>query len=187
MSVLLTTLLLTLGAGSSKAESTYGVDNAHSSVIFRIKHINVSYVYGRFNEISGGFVLDEADGSKSTLNIEIKTNSIDTNSPDRDKHLKSPDFFNVKQFPTSTFKSTSIKTVSAGKFEVTGDLTINGVTKPVTFTLTKSGEGDSPFKDHRLGFETNFTIKRSDFGIKFMPELLEDNVWLLISVEGVRK
>ena len=187
MSVLFSLLLVTLNLGTPKVDASYTLDNSHSSVIFRIKHLNISYTYGRFNEVAGTFALDEADGSKSTLTIDIKTASIDTNSPDRDKHLKSPDFFNVKQFPTSTFKSTAVKNTGAGKFEVTGDLTINGITKPVTFTLTKSGEGDSPFKDHRLGFETNFTIKRSDFGIKFMPELLEDSVWLLISVEGVRK
>jgi polyisoprenoid-binding protein YceI len=186
MSVLLSLMLLTM-TGSSSTTKPYTVDNSHSSVIFRIKHLNVSYTYGRFNEISGTFLLDEADPTKSSVAIEIKTNSLDTNSADRDKHLKSPDFFNVKQFPTATFKSTSVKAADAGKYEVTGDLTILGVTKPVTFTLTKTGEGDTPFKDHRLGFETNLTIKRSDFGMKFMPEMLEDNVWLLISVEGVRK
>jgi polyisoprenoid-binding protein YceI len=185
MSLLLTTLLVL--ATNLVNNNAYSVDNSHSSVIFRIKHLNVSYTYGRFNQIAGTFLFDEADASKSSLSIEIKTDSLDSNSPDRDKHLKSPDFFNVKQFPTSTFKSTAVKATEAGKYEVTGDLTICGVTKPVTFTLTKTGEGDSPFKDHRFGFETNLVIKRGDFGIKFMPELLEDNVWLLISVEGVRK
>ncbi len=183
MSVLLPLMLLTL-SGTSNA---YTVDNSHSSVIFRIKHLNVSYCYGRFNEVSGTFLLDDADPGKSSLAFEIKTASLDTNSADRDKHLKSPDFFNVKQFPTSSFKSTSVKAAGTNKFEVTGELTMLGVSKPVTFTLTKTGEGDTPFKDHRLGFETNLTIKRGDFGMKFMPEMLEDNVWLLISVEGVRK
>ena len=187
MIALLTSLLLSPMPATDAVLNPYAVDNIHSSVMFRIKHLNVSYTYGRFNQISGSFLIDSADASKSTLTVEIKTDSIDTNSADRDKHLKGPDFFNVKQFPTSTFKSTSVKPVEGGKFEVTGDLTMCGVTKPVTFTLTKTGEGESPFKDYRQGFEANFTIKRSDFGIKFMPEMLEDSVWLLISVEGARK
>lgn len=187
MFALVTSLLLSPLPAHDVVLNPYAVDNIHSSVIFRIKHLNVSYTYGRFNQISGSFLLDSADPSKSTLTVEIKTDSIDTNSADRDKHLKGPDFFNVKQFPTSTFKSTSVKAGEGGKFEVTGDLTMCGVTRPVTFTLTKTGEGESPFKDHRQGFEANFTIKRSDFGIKFMPEMLEDSVWLLISVEGARK
>lgn len=180
-------LVALLGLANLAKAQDYQVDNAHSSVIFRIKHLNVSYTYGRFNEVSGSFLLDDAKPENSSVKIEIKTASLDTNSADRDKHLKSPDFFNVKQFPASTFVSKSVKALGQDKYEVTGDLTLLGVSKPVSFTLTKTGEGDSPFKDHRAGFETNLTIKRSDFGMKFMPELLEDNVWLLVSIEGVRK
>src|SRR5438045_581123 len=122
---------LLLFAASAGADN-YAVDGMHAGVSFKISHLGLSWTYGRFNEMSGDFTLDPADPSKSSFNLSIQVNSVDTNNKKRDDHLKSPDFFNVKQFPAITFKSTSVKPVKDG-YQVTGDLTLHGVTKPVTF------------------------------------------------------
>lgn len=186
-SAVLASLFVLAASGRLDAED-FTVDTAHSSVIFRVKHLNTSYAYGRFNDITGSFVLDKKSPAKCALNIEVKTASVDTANAQRDTHLKGPDFFNVKQFPTATFKSKSVKLGSApSTLDVTGDLTINGVTKPVTAKVELTGEGATPFKDYRAGLETTLTLKRSDFGIKFMPEGLGDEVKLVVSLEGVRK
>ena len=180
--------VLAVATASIQAQDTFNVDTAHSSLIFRVKHLNTSYAYGRFNDFSGSFVIDKKSPAKNSLNLEVKTASVDTANAQRDTHLKGPDFFNVKQFPTATFKSKSVKLGGApGTMDVTGDLTINGVTKPVKATIELTGEGPTPFKDYRAGLETTLTLKRSDFGIKFMPEGLGDEVKLVVSLEGVRK
>ncbi len=187
-STLVAFVLALVVATSAQAQDTFTVDAAHSSIIFRIKHLNTSYSYGRFNDISGSFAIDKKSPAKSSLNLEVKTASVDTANAQRDTHLKGPDFFNVKQFPTATFKSKSVKLGGApGTMDVTGDLTINGVTKPVKATIELTGEGPTPFKDYRAGLETTLTLKRSDFGIKFMPEGVGDEVKLVVSLEGVKK
>lgn len=165
----------------------YAVDTVHSTIIFRIKHLNYSYSYGRFNDITGQFFLDRANPEKSTMKIEVKMSSIDTANADRDKHLKGPDFFNVAQFPTASFKSTKITPQDNEQFQVEGDLTICGVTKPVRFVAKMTGEGPSPFGDQRQGFEAQVLIKRSDFNVKYAPQMLGDEVGLTISFEGMRK
>ena len=118
--------------------------------------------------------------------LSIKAESVNTNNKMRDEHLHSPDFFNTKQFPTLTFTSTKVKKVDGG-YEVTGDLTMHGVTKPVTFTL-KGGDKtvEFPKGKQRLGFTTTLTIKRSDFDMKNMLEAIGDEVHISIGVEGVK-
>jgi polyisoprenoid-binding protein YceI len=167
------------------AAESFKVDPVHSNVIFRIKHLDVSFFYARFKEITGTFNFDEPTG----IAIEVKPESVDTKSEKLDTHLKSADFFNVKEFPTISFKSTAIKPVAdkEGTYEVTGDLTLHGVTKPLTVTLEKSGMGADPWGGQRCGFEVLFTIKRSDFGMNFMLDKLGDEVRLTVSVEGSKK
>jgi polyisoprenoid-binding protein YceI len=167
------------------AAETYKIDPVHSFVVFRIKHLNISYSYGRFNEPMGTFKLDADDPAKSSFQIELKTQKVDTNSPQRDNHLRSPDFFNARQFPNITFKSTEVKKSDKG-LSVTGDLICHGVTKSVTVELEQTGEGDSPPKDHRVGFEGVLEIKRSDFGMSNMAGVVGDDVRLMISLEGAR-
>jgi polyisoprenoid-binding protein YceI len=176
--------LILLGSAPARAES-FKLDPVHSSLIFRIKHLGVGYIYGRFNDFSGSFAFDK-DPARCALSAEIKVASIDSNNATRDKHLRSADFFNVKEFPKITFKSTRVRVLDARTYEVTGNLTLHGVTKSVTARLERIGTGKDPFtKGVRTGFETTFTLKRSDFGMKFMTGAIGDEVRITLAAEGV--
>ena len=176
-------------SGLRRAADTesYTIDVTHSMVVFKCKHFGVSNNYGRFNDISGKFSFDDKDASKCAIEMEVKTESIDTNLPDRDKHLRSADFLNAKQFPTATFKSKTIKPTGKDTYEVTGDFTLCGVTKSVTVTANHIGTGKDPYGNIRRGFELAFTIKRSEYGMKKMLEGIGDDVHLMINIEGTRK
>jgi polyisoprenoid-binding protein YceI len=164
------------------------VDTVHSSVVFRVKHMDVAHFYGTFNKMTGDFTLDEQDPAKSSVAIEIDANSIDSNNEKRDLHLKGPDFFSVKEYPTITFKSRSVAR-KGSDWEVAGDLTMHGVTKPLTMTVTPTGTIDDPRAGKKAGFETQFTIKRSDFGMTYGTErkALGDEVLLIVAVEAAVK
>ncbi len=166
---------------------TYKIDGVHSTVVFKINHLGVSNFYGRFNEIGGTVVFDKANPANSSLRVEVKAESLDTNSDKRDKHLRSPDFFNVRRYPVISFASTGMRQIDDSTYELSGDLSLHGVTRPLTVTLRHVGEGPDPWGGHRSGFETTFTIKRSDFGITYMPEGLGDEVQLIINLEGLRQ
>lgn len=188
MNILRTSLLaaaLIFSAATAFAD-TYKVDPVHSSVIFKISHLNVSPFYGRFNNPTGTITIDAADDSKSAVEISVKADDVDTGNAKRDEHLRNPDFFNSKQFPVISFKSTSVKKVDDKTFEVAGDLTLHGVTKPITITLNKTGEAQTR-AGYRTGYETSFTIKRSDYGIKFNPEALGDEVTITAGLAGVKQ
>lgn len=171
------------------AADTYEVDPAHSFVLFRCRNLAQAgsvFIYGRFTDIKGTIVVDK-DPAKSSVNITINADSLDTGVPDRDKHLKSPDFLNTKQFPTITFKSQRIQAIGKDRYQVTGDLTLHGVTKPITVTVTKVGEGKN-FKGMQvIGFETTFTIRRSDFGMKGLMNVAADEVTLTVAIMGIKK
>jgi polyisoprenoid-binding protein YceI len=184
--------VLALGAGSVQSVSaqpvTYRVDPVHSFVLFRVKHMNTAYAYGRFNSFSGTIVVNEQDPSKSSVEFEIDANSIDTGNSQRDDHLRSPDFFNVRQYPKITFKSTSIRRINANTFEVKGNLTMRGTTRPLTVRVTYVGKGRNPRGQEIIGFETTFTIKRSEFGVSYgLNGGLSDEVRVTIAVEAVRQ
>lgn len=176
------------GAGpapaATAAPTAFTVDNVHSSVLFRIKHNNVSYFYGRFNAFSGTFAID---GESTMLDITVDAASVDTANEGRDKHVKSQDFFSVKEFPTVTFKSASAKKGAGEAIEVAGNLTFHGVTKPLTVTLTPTGQGPGRGGATVAGFETTFTIKRSEFGMGGMTGSLSDEVAITVSLQGSRK
>ena len=172
---------------TASAVESYRVDNVHSSVIFRIKHMKIAYIYGRFNEISGSFGYDAEDPSKLSIDVEIKAETIDTKVKKRDRHLKGPDFFNAKEFPAIRFKSKRSKKDGASRYKVSGDLELHGVSRPVTVVVEHTGSGRGPRGDQREGFETTFSIKRSDFGMKYMLGGLGDEVRITVSVEGVRR
>jgi polyisoprenoid-binding protein YceI len=166
--------------------SAWTVDSVHSSVVFRIKHMDVAWFYGRFDQISGTINYDEAEPTASAMNLEVKTESVNSGNARRDGHLKSPDFFNAKQFPVSTFVSTSFARSGDGMYDVAGDLTINGVTRPVTAKLERTGRVKGQ-RGEIIGFETVFTIKRSEFGITYGPDSLSDEVRMIISIEAKRE
>jgi polyisoprenoid-binding protein YceI len=172
------------GAVPVRADN-YAVDGMHSGVNFKVSHLGLAWVYGRFNEFSGTFTLD-ADAAKCGFSLAIKTESIDTNNTKRDDHLRSPDFFNAKQFPALTFKSTTVEAAKDG-YKVTGDLTLHGVTRPVTFNLVGGRKAEFPKGMQRTGFSTELAIKRSEFGMDKAVDAIGDEVHIAISLEGVKK
>jgi polyisoprenoid-binding protein YceI len=183
---LLIVLLTVFWAPVSFAES-YKLDPVHTSIIFRVKHLGVAYVFGRFNGATGTFSFDESLPSNSSIQMQINTNNIDTNEEKRDNHLRSPDFFNAAVYPLITFKSTSVKNIDKDNLQVLGYLTILGKTRPITVKVRHTGSGKDPWGNFRSGFETSFSIKRSDFGMDFMLGGVSDEVNLTVSVEGIRQ
>jgi polyisoprenoid-binding protein YceI len=181
-------LLIAFAAPWSRARAdNYQVDPVHSTVLYRVKHFNTSYSYGRFNELTGNFSIDESNPSGSAFDLAVKADSLDSNNKARDKHLKSPDFFNVKEFPTLSFKSNQITRIDDQNLEVKGDLTIHGVTNPVTIHVERTGLAKGPGGKPRIGLHTTFTIKRSDFGMKNMLQGIGDDVGITVAIEGVRQ
>jgi polyisoprenoid-binding protein YceI len=187
--IALAALLLTAaGALPVRAADEYNLDTMHAGLTFKISHLGLSEVFGTFKSIAGEFKVDTENPANSSFAITIKTDSIDTFNSKRDDHLRSPDFFNVKQFPTITFKSTSVK-AAAGGLEVTGDVTMHGETKPLTFTLKGGKTAMFPPGTQRTGYSTEFVLKRSDFGVgsaKF-AQALGDEVHINVSFEGTRR
>ena len=184
--ILLTATLL-LPLGLLRAADTYEIDPVHSSVLFKIRHLNVADFYGRFNEVTGTVSFDKEDAAKSSVSLEVKIDSVDTHNAKRDQHLKSPDFFNAKQFPVMSFKSTKVEKSGDDAYKVTGDFTLHGVTKSITVDFKRGGEGKCMQGEVRSGGATEFTVKRSDYGMTFMLDGLGDEVAVILSFEGVKK
>lgn len=180
------TLLSSLGVAAPAAD-TYQIDPVHSSVLFKVRHLNVTDFYGRFDDVSGTVTLDPANAANDSLNLEVKADSLDTHNEKRDQQSKGPDFLNVKQFPTITFKSTKVENAGDDTYNVTGNLTLRGVTKPLTIEFKKTGEGKGMKEEYRAGGETQFTIKRGDFGMTYMPNVVGEDVTLIVSLEGIKK
>lgn len=172
---------------ASVSEEAYKVDSGHSSVLFRVKHNNVANFYGRFNKVSGSFSIDPAKPEATAIDIKVDADSIDTANAGRDKHLRTQDFFSVKEFPEMTFKSTSAKKGEGESIAVTGDLTFRGITKSITVPITHTGQATSKRGGSVAGFETTFTIKRSEYGNSYSLDSLSDDVVLIVSLEGGRK
>lgn len=167
---------------------TYSIDRAHSSVKFEIRHL-ISRVDGRFTEFDGKVVYDPAAPASSSVEMTVQAASIDTDNPKRDDHLRSPDFFEVEKYPTLSFKSVSVLPATAEKLNVTGDLTIHGVTKRVTIPVEVTGR--IPFRGgEKVGFESRFTVDRKDYNVTWNRNvdqggvLLGDEVDIVIRLEA---
>jgi polyisoprenoid-binding protein YceI len=164
---------------------TYKIDGVHSTVLFRIKHMNASWSIGRFDKISGNFTMNSAAPEKSSVTVEIATESIDTGNPQRDGDLKGPTFLDAVQFPAITFASKSVKKAGEGKYTIEGDLNLHGVKKSVTVDFEQVGFSDTKM-GVRAGFYGTFGVKRSDFGMKVAPEAVGDEVQMTVAIEGVQ-
>ena len=182
--------VLSLAAPLAMAQtSTWVPDKAHSEVDFSILHMSLSKVHGRFGNIGGTVVMNEADVTKSTVNITIDVSTVDTGVAPRDNDLKGPNIFDVAQFPTATFVSTSVAKSGAG-LTVTGNLTLHGVTKPVTLAVEgPTGPVQGMDKKPHEGFSATTTISRSAFGIaaKMPSAVLGDEVQLTIDLDAARQ
>lgn len=169
--------------------ATYDIDNegAHASVNFKIQHLGYSWLTGRFNDFDGSFEYDKAAPEDSSIEVVIETASLDSNHAERDKHLKSTDFLDVKKYPTATFKSTGFKSTGEGTGEITGDFTLHGVTKSITFPVKRIGEGEDPWGGYRAGFTGSTTLKLSDYGIDYNLGPASTHVEIVLHVEGKRQ
>ncbi|HVZ94814.1 MAG TPA: YceI family protein [Phycisphaerales bacterium] len=166
---------------------TFTIDPVHSSVVFKIRHNNLANFFGRFNDVSGTIAIDDATLSASKLEVTVKIDSIDTNSGGRDKHLKSPDFFDAEKFPTSTFVGKTFEKGDADTYKITGDMTLHGVTKPLTIEFHKTGAVDGR-RGPMTGYECTFNLKRSDYGLGAGGPGMGDEVTLFVALEaGVKK
>jgi polyisoprenoid-binding protein YceI len=193
MRTLLSALLLALfvPALAAAEPAVYKVDPDHSGVGFTIRHF-VSNVPGRFRDFDGSIRYDPLDPAASSVELTVRAVSIDTNNNDRDDHLRSADFFDVQKFPTLTFTSTEIKPKEAGLLEVTGDLTLHGVTRRITLPVQALGTVKTP-NGEKAGFEAVFTLNRKDYGITWNRVLdaggavLGDEVKITVDVEASRQ
>ena len=173
--------------------STWELDPAHSSAEFAVKHLMVSTVTGRFKKLSGRFDLDESNPENSRIDADIDAASVDTGIADRDNHLRSPDFFDVTNHPTMTFRSRSIEIESEDRARLLGELTIRGVTRPVSLDVTFDGEIKDPWGNRRRGFTAEGVLYRKDFGMTWNQildaggVLVGDKVKVTLNVEAVEK
>jgi len=155
----------------STATGTYTIDPSHSRIGFVARHAMVTKVRGSFNEFTGTGFFDAENPAASHLELTIEAASIDTRNADRDGHLRSNDFFDMEQFPQITFVSTAVEAVDDATYRVTGDLTIKGVTKPVTVDFEYGGTATDPFGNDRLGFDGSVVINRKDWGVAWNAPL----------------
>ncbi len=171
------------------AAEVFELDSTHSKALFRILHLGAGPFWGRFNDVSGTMTCADGKPEGVMFDVTIKTDSVDTGTEKLDAHLKSGDFFNAKEHPALTFKSTSIKKgPKDGWLEVAGDLSMNGVTKPVTAMLEWTGTNDGPM-GRRAGYEATINIKRSDWNVKYGVDkgMIGDDVRIIVGLEGVAK
>uniref|UniRef100_A0A3B0MLA3 Protein YceI n=1 Tax=Arsenophonus endosymbiont of Trialeurodes vaporariorum TaxID=235567 RepID=A0A3B0MLA3_9GAMM len=182
---LVTTILLS--SVNSAIAANYKIDNEgqHAFVQFRIQHLGYSWVYGSFKNFAGDFTFDEKNPQNDQVKVVINTASIDTNHAERDKHLRSADFFNVKKYPEATFISTKVSQVK-GAYNIEGQLTLNGVTKPIVLNAILMGKGDDPWGGYRVGFEATGKIKLKDVNFKKDLGPKSQQAELIISLEGVK-
>jgi len=178
---------------TSTGTTTWKIDAGHSLAEFGVKHLMVSTIKGRFTDIAGTITVDENDVTKSSVEVTISVASVNTFDENRDNHLKSPDFFDVEQFPTITFKSTKVEKKSGDRLDVTGDLTIHGVTRPVTLETEFNGRGASPWGSEVIAYSAETSISRKDFGLGWNVALeaggvvVGDKVKIAIEAEAVKQ
>jgi len=172
---------------------TYALDSAHTRVGFVARHAMVTKVRGQFDEFEGTAVVDGSDFTKSTVQLTIQAASIDTRNEQRDGHLRSNDFLSMEEYPQITFASTAVEQTGPTSFDVTGDLTIKGVTNPVTIPFEFEGAATDPFGNERVGFEGSVVINRKDYGVTWNATLetggvlVSDKITLEFEVSAIKQ
>lgn len=188
--ILSTALLATalpFAANSFAADYTIDTKGAHAAINFSVSHLGYGWVVGRFNEFEGTFSYDPEKPDESSVEVTIDTSSIDSNHAERDKHLRGGDFLDVDKHAEATFKSTSFKVSDDKKATLVGDLTLHGVTKPVTIDVAISGMGKDPWGGERAGFSGTTSINLTDYGIKNILGPVSETIDLNLYIEGVKK
>ncbi|WP_104402184.1 YceI family protein [Vibrio penaeicida] len=178
-------LAMALPFGASAADYNIDTKGAHASVNFKVPHLGYSFIQGRFNTFSGDFSYDANNVSASKVNVVIDTTSLDSNHAERDKHLRSSDFINTGKFSQASFKSTKVMDKGNGKMAIEGELTLHGVTNPITIDADFIGEGKDPWGGYRAGFVGTTRLELKDFDIAVMGA--SSYVDLELHVEGIRK
>ncbi|MFF9364418.1 YceI family protein [Streptomyces griseoluteus] len=180
------------GTGLATLTGDYTIDPAHTSIGFTARHAMVTNVKGSFTEFTGSLHLDGENPAKSTATLDVVMDSIDTGNTDRDTHLKSADFFKTDEFPTMTFRSTGAESLGGDDYRITGDLSILGVTRPITIDLEFNGAATDPFGNQRVGFEGKAELLRSEWGLTWNAALetggvlISDKIKLNFDVSAIK-
>lgn len=175
------------------SKSTWVLDPSHSSVDFSIRHLVIAKVKGTFTDFSANIVADPEDLTTAELEFTVQTASVDTRNEDRDNHLRSGDFFDSENFPAMTFKATNIVKKSNGEYDITGDLTIRGVTRQETFSASYGGMAKDPWGNEKVGFDVSGTIVRSEYGLTWNAALetggvlVGDQVQISLDVQAAKQ
>ncbi|SEC27062.1 YceI family protein [Paenibacillus sp. GP183] len=175
------------------AKSHWNVDASHSSIDFTIKHMMIAKVKGSFNSFEAQIEADPDDLTTANVQFSIDLSSIDTRNADRDNHLRTGDFFDIEQYPRMTFQSTSITKKGEGEYNVTGNVSLHGVTRPESFTVSFEGAGKDPWGNEKVGFSGNGSLKRSDYGLTYNAALetggflIGDEVKVSIEIEAAKQ
>ncbi|CAD2224763.1 polyprenyl-pyrophosphate binding protein [Pseudoalteromonas sp. 3J6] len=173
---------------ASAADYVIDTKGAHAFVNFKIKHLGYSWLHGRFNTFDGQFNYDAKNPNASQISVNIDTTSLDSNHAERDKHLRGGDFLNVSKYPQASFKSTAIKFDQDGEeATVTGEFTLHGITKTISFEIDKIGEGKDPWGGYRVGFEGETSLKLADYGIDYDLGPASTHVDIGLFIEGIRQ
>ena len=185
--VLIVLTALAMAAAAAAQAGTWQIDPNHSAAQFSVRHLGVSTVRGAFTKVSGSAKYDPSDPSKTTLEAAIDANSVDTRVEARDKDLRSPHFLEVEKYPTITFHSKQAKAAGNGKLQITGDLTIHGVTKEVVLDVDgPSSPIKDPWGNQRIGASASTKITRQDFGVNGAPGVVGDEISITIDAELIQ-
>jgi len=184
--LLAVTAAIALSASAFAQAKTWQIDPNHSAAQFSVRHLGISTVRGAFTKVSGTAVYDPADVSKTSIDVTIDANSIDTRVENRDKDLRSPNFFDVAKYPTLTFKSKKVEAAGTGKLKITGDLTIHGVTKEVVLEVDgPTAPVQDPRGNSHVGASASTKINRNDYGVSGAPSVVGNEIPITIDVELV--
>jgi polyisoprenoid-binding protein YceI len=171
--------------GDAISQELFNIDPQHSSITFRVKQFGITWIHGRFNQVSGNYSLLSTPDREAEIDIRVRVANIDSGDVERDQYLRGPEFFHAEAYPWIIFKSTSIEQVGSEAFTVIGNLSFHGVTRRIQIDANQTGLLDDPKGDRRSGFYAVFTIRRSDYGMKYLLGGMGDRVELTVGVEGV--
>ncbi|WP_111642297.1 YceI family protein [Marinimicrobium alkaliphilum] len=187
---LATLLLATIGLvalPATAADYKIDTDGAHAFINFKVNHLGFSWLTGRFNDFDGDFTWDADKPEESQITVNIRTNSVDSNHSERDRHLRSDDFLHVERYPTATFVSTAVHAGEGDELTIVGDLTLHGTTRSITIDAEKVGEGEDPWGGQRVGFKGTTEFVMADFGMDYDLGPQSRTVYLELHVEGIRQ